>query len=76
LAAAERAKADADAALTQLQSDVATARLRRDDARRRLQDAEDALTAAEDAYDRGKQASRDAAAVVKEAKSAAEIGYP
>jgi hypothetical protein len=69
LAAAERAKADADAALTELQSDLATARLRRDDARRRLQDAENALTAAEDAYDMGKQASRDAAAVVKEAKA-------
>ena len=70
LAAAERAKADADAALTELQSDLATARLRRDDARRRLQGADDALTAAEDAYDKGKQASRDAAAVVKEAKAA------
>jgi hypothetical protein len=69
LAAAERAKADADAALTELQADLATARMRRDDARRRLQDAEDALTAAEDAYDEGKQASRDAAAVVKEAKA-------
>jgi hypothetical protein len=69
LAAAERAKADADAALTELQSDLATARMRRDDARRRLQDAERALTAAEDAYDKGKQASRDAAAVVKEAKA-------
>jgi hypothetical protein len=70
LAAAERAKADADAALTELQSDLAGARLRRDDARRRLKDAEDALTAAEDAYAKGKQASRDAAAVVKEAKAA------
>jgi hypothetical protein len=70
VAAAERAKADADAALTELQSDLATARMRRDDARRRLQDAEAALTAADDAYDKGKQASRDAAAVVKEAKAA------
>jgi hypothetical protein len=69
LAAAERAKADADAALTELQSDLATARLRRDDARRRLKDAEDALAAAEGAYDKGKQASRDAAAAVKEAKA-------
>jgi hypothetical protein len=69
LAAAERAKADADAALTELQSDLATARLRRDDARRRLKDAESALTAAQDAYDKGKQAGRDAAAVVKEAKA-------
>ena len=68
LAAAERAKADADAALPELQSDLAAARLRRDDARRRLQDAERALAAAEDAYDKGKQSSRDAAAVVKEAK--------
>jgi hypothetical protein len=69
LAAAERAKADTDAALTELQSDLATARLRRDDARRRLKEAEDTLAAAEDAYDKGKQASRDAAAVVKEAKA-------
>jgi hypothetical protein len=69
LAAAERAKADADAALTELQSDLATARLRRDDARRRLKDAEDALAAAEDAYSKGKQASREAAAVVKDAKA-------
>jgi hypothetical protein len=70
VAVAERAKADADAALTELQSDLATARMRRDDARRRLRDAEDTLTAAEDAYDKGKQASRDAAAAVKEAKAA------
>jgi hypothetical protein len=69
LAAAERAKADVDAALTELQSDLATARLRRDDARRRLRDAESALTAAQDAYDKGKQAGRDAAAVVKQAKA-------
>jgi hypothetical protein len=73
LAAAERTKADADAALTELQSDLATARLRRDDARRRLQGAEDALTAAQDAYDKGKQASRDAAAVVKDAKAALRL---
>ena len=69
LAAAERTKAAADAALTELQSDLATARLRRDDARRRLKDAESALTAAQDAYDKGKQAGRDAAAVVKQAKA-------
>lgn len=69
LAAAERAKADADAALTELQSDLATARLRRDDARRRLKEAEDALAAAEDAYAKGKQAGREAAAIVKEAKA-------
>jgi chromosome segregation ATPase len=69
LAAAEQAKAEADDALSELQTDLAVARLRRDDARKRLQDAERALTAAEDAYDTAKQASRDAAAVVKEAKA-------
>jgi hypothetical protein len=69
LAAAERAKADADASLTELQADRATARLRRDDARRRLKDAEEALIAVEGAYDNGKRASRDAAALVKEAKA-------
>ena len=45
--------------VTELQSDLATARLRRDDARRRLKAAEDALSAAEDAYEKGKQASRE-----------------
>lgn len=69
LAAAERAKAEADDALTELQSDLAAARLRRDDARRRLQDAEDALATAEDAYQQAKQAGRDATAAVKEAKA-------
>jgi chromosome segregation ATPase len=69
LAAAEQAKAEADDALSELQTDLAVARLRRDDARKRLQDAERALAAAEDAYDQAKQASRDAAAVVKEAKA-------
>jgi len=69
LAAAERAKAQADDALNELQADLATARLRRDDAHRRLEDAESALTAAEDAYEQAKQASREAAAVVKKAKA-------
>jgi chromosome segregation ATPase len=69
VAAAERVKVDADAAMAELQSDLATARLRHDDARRRLQDAERGLAAAEDAYDKAKQASRDAAAAMKEAKA-------
>ena len=73
LAAAERTRADADAALTELQSDLATARLRRDDARRRLQGADDALSAAEAAYDKGKQASRDAAGAVKDARAALRL---
>lgn len=69
LAAAERAKAETDDALSELQTDLAVARLRRDDARKRLQEAERGLTAAEDAYDKAKRASRDAAAAVKEAKA-------
>jgi hypothetical protein len=69
LAAAEQAKAEADDALSELQTDLAVARLRRDDARKRLQDAERALAAAEEAYDQAKQASRDAGAAVKEAKA-------
>lgn len=69
LAAAERTKAEADDALSELQSDLAAARLRHQDAQRRLQEAERGLAAAEDAYDKAKQASRDAAAAVKEAKT-------
>lgn len=69
LAAAERIKAEADDALSELQSDLAAARLRHQDAQRRLQEAERGLAAAEDAYDKAKQTSRDAAAAVKEAKS-------
>lgn len=68
VAQAERTKSEADAALTELQSDVAAARLRHQDARRRLADAEQAMTAAEDAYDAAKRASRDAAAAVKAAR--------
>ena len=70
LAAAERRRSDADAALTELQSDLAAARLRVTDARRRLADAEQALSAAEDAYAAGKRDSADAAAAVKAAKAA------
>lgn len=69
LAAAVRTKAEADDALSELQSDLAAARLRHQDARRRLQEAEQGLAAAEDAYDKAKQAGRDAAAAVKEAKT-------
>ncbi|VEG46819.1 Uncharacterised protein [Mycolicibacterium flavescens] len=69
LAAAERARTEADDALSELQSDLAAARLRHQDARRRLQEAERGLTAAEDSYDKAKQASREAAAAVKDAKA-------
>ena len=70
VAVAERAKADADAALTELQSDLATARLKHQDAQRRLAAAEQALKAAEDAYAAGKRASKEAADAVKAAKKA------
>jgi len=68
LAAAERAKAEADEAIAERQSDLATARLKRDDALNRLARAEEALEEAEEAYAAAKQAGRDAGAVVKEAK--------
>lgn len=69
LAEAERVKADLDGALSELQSDLAAARLRHQDAERRLRDAERALAAAEDAYDEAKQAGREAADAVKAAKA-------
>ena len=63
LAAAEHARAQADAALSELQADLAAARLRHDDAKRRL-------ATAEKAYADGKQVSRDAADAVRKAKRA------
>lgn len=68
--AAERAKADADRAVTELQSDLSTARLRHRDAQRRLRDAEQALAGAEDAYAAAKTTARDASDAVKAAKRA------
>ena len=70
LAAAEHARAQADAALSELQADLAAARLRHDDAKRRLATAEQALSTAEKAYADGKQVSRDAADAVRKAKRA------
>ena len=69
LVTAERAKADADDELTDRQTDLAVARMRRDEMRRRLDDAERGLSAAEDAYSGAKQAGRDAAERVKEARA-------
>ncbi|MGV0644230.1 hypothetical protein ABQE44_12585 [Mycolicibacterium sp. XJ2546] len=66
---AERVKAEADEALAELQADVATARLRHLDAQRRLEEAGAALAAAEDAFEKGKQASREAAMRVRCAKT-------
>ena len=67
--AAERARADADDALSERQGELAAARLRHDQALSRLRVAERELSAAENAYDKAKQASRDAAKLVKDAKA-------
>lgn len=69
LAAAERAKTDADSELSDRQTDLAVARLRRDEMRQRLDEAERSLAAADDAYAEAKRASRDAAELVKRAKA-------
>jgi len=69
LAAAEKARSEADKVTAQRQSDLATARLRHDDARERLAKAEQALRDAEAAFDEAKQAGREAADVVREARS-------
>ncbi|MFS0898010.1 hypothetical protein [Mycolicibacterium litorale] len=74
LAAAEHAKAEADDTMADRQSDLATARLRRDDARERLAKAERALEEAEAAYEDAKRASREAGEVVKAAKAAMRDG--
>ncbi|MGE2717194.1 hypothetical protein ACQI4L_24320 [Mycolicibacterium litorale] len=70
LAAAERAKTEADDTMADRQSDLATARLRHDDAKARLAKAEQALEEAEAAYQDAKRASREAGEVVKAAKAA------
>jgi hypothetical protein len=69
LAAAEKTKGDADDESSSRQTDLAVARLRRDEMRQRLDEAERNLAAADDAYGQAKQASRDAADLVKEAKA-------
>ena len=69
LAAAERAKDDADNELSERQTDLAVARLRHDEMRQRLKEAERNLGAADTAYGRAKQASRAAAELVKQTKA-------
>ena len=69
LAAAEKAKGDADDELSSRQTDLAVARLRRDEMRQRLDEAERNLAATDEAYGQAKQGSRDAADLVKEAKA-------
>jgi hypothetical protein len=69
LAAAERAKVEADDALSERQDELAAARWRHEEAREGLHEAERKLNAAEDAYGKAKHASRDATELVKEAKA-------
>jgi hypothetical protein len=65
--AAERAKAEADGILSKRQAEHAAARQHRDQALASLREAERDFNSAEDNYDKAKQASRAAAAFVKEA---------
>lgn len=69
LAAAQRAKADADDKMADRQSYLATARLRVDDAKERLAEAEHALSEAAAAYEDAERVSGEAGAVVKAAKA-------
>ncbi len=71
LAAAERAKAEADSEISDRQTDLAVARLRRDEMRQRLEEAERNVSVTEQAYERAKQASANAARLVDEARSQA-----
>lgn len=69
LAAAERAKEDADIQLSDRQTDLAVARLRRDEMRQRLEEAERNLSTADDAYVSAKEATSAAAESLKESKA-------
>ena len=69
LSEAERARAEADDALAERQAELAAGRLRHDKARESLRAAERALSSAEDSYEKAKQARRDAAELVQEAKA-------
>ncbi|OBH00630.1 hypothetical protein A5696_15510 [Mycobacterium sp. E2699] len=69
LADAERAKAEADATLSERKADRDAARQRRDEARAVLRDAERRLDKAEAACDEAQRAGRAAAESVKEAKA-------
>ncbi len=69
LAAAERAKSEADAALGERYTELTAARWRHQEARKELDKAKRELGAAEDAHDKAKQASRDATELVKAAKA-------
>lgn len=69
LAAAERAKEIADIQLSDRQTDLAVARLRRDEMRQRLEEAERNLSTADDAYISAKEATSAAAESLKQSKA-------
>jgi hypothetical protein len=69
LTAAEHAKDDADALLEKRQNDLAVARLRVEEMRGRLTEAEERLRTADQSYADAKNASRDAAELVRRAKA-------
>lgn len=69
MTAAERDKADADAALSERRAQRTAARQRRDEALAALRTAERELERVEQGYDRAEQAARAAEEAVKEAKA-------
>ena len=69
LAAAEKAKSEADDALSERRAELADARARRDQARLDLRTAERDLAIAEQDYDNAQQVSRQAADLVRAAKT-------
>jgi hypothetical protein len=69
LTAAEHAKSEADAVLSERYTELTSARWRRQEAGKGLDKAKRELAAAEDAHDQARQASRDAAELVKAAKA-------
>jgi hypothetical protein len=69
VAAAERAKAEADATLSERHAERDAARQRRDEALATLRRAEREFKSAEDGYENANRASRAAAELVKEAKA-------
>ncbi len=69
LAAAERAKDEADDELSDKQTDLAVARLRRDEMQERLEEADRNLRSADEAFNDAKRVSSDAADRVKKARA-------
>ena len=72
VAAAERARAEADAALSEREAECAVAQQRRDEARAELRAAERELNNADARYEKAKRASRAAAESVREARKIAK----